>query len=178
LTLFLCFGEGGAYGGVRATWTFYQAQGSAGDVAVTRDYDVLVSLSARGTTQQAGIQVFRRAINYGNPCLLQFPPGLIISSVKGLQIFPNSVFQLENVSVGAAVEEQGAEFFRALDLNTCVMGPVVNVPQLPVEAASPGTFALAVTPAGAPEYAFVANEYGDPEGILFGLLRVWPVINV
>jgi hypothetical protein len=86
-----------------------------------------------------------------------------VQSVDGMQFFPGS----SQVSVGAAVEAHGAEFFRLASLNEpCGIDGVINVPQYPVMNCShcpdcpPGTFDVAVTPNGEPEYAFVANEYG------------------
>jgi hypothetical protein len=69
------------------------------------------------------------------------------------------------VSIVAAVERQGAEFFGLASLNEpCGMDGVIQVPQYPVmdncncPNSPPGTFDVAVTPDG--HYAFVANEYG------------------
>lgn len=169
-----CLGAGDAVAGVRAISTFYPVKGGGGDVAVTRDNDVIVSLTPQTKEEIAGIQVFRRGkTGYSNPCgdrIFQFPAPLIINQVFGLQIFPEALLQFRKVSIGAAVEANGAEFFRAVDLNTCVMDGDVNVQQFPIQdpatckSCSPGTFALAVTPAGAREFAFVANEYGTPGG--------------
>jgi hypothetical protein len=79
-----------------------------------------------------------------------------------MQFFPGS----PQVSVGAAVEAHGAEFFRLASLTApCGVDGVINVQQYPVipncnaqNLCPPGTFDIAVTPDG--EYAFVANEYG------------------
>jgi DNA-binding beta-propeller fold protein YncE len=79
-----------------------------------------------------------------------------------MQFFPGS----PQVSVGAAVEAHGAEFFRLASLTApCAVDGVINVQQYPVipncnpqNLCPPGTFDIAVTPDG--EYAFVANEYG------------------
>jgi hypothetical protein len=86
-----------------------------------------------------------------------------VQSVDGMQFFPGPL----QVSVGAAVEEQGAEFFRLASLSQpCGIDGIINVQQPPVipncchAHCPPGTFDLAVTPDGAPDYAFVANEYG------------------
>ena len=68
--------------------------------------------------------------------------------------------------MGAAIERQGAEFFRLASLTEpCGMDGVIQVPQYPIinctgcPNCAPGTFDVAVTPDG--HYAFVANEYGQ-----------------
>jgi DNA-binding beta-propeller fold protein YncE len=175
----LCFGAEPALAGLTAISAFYPAHGAAADVIVTRDNDVIVSVTPQNAGELAGLQVFRRGKNgYSNPCgnrILQFPPPLIVDQVYGLSIFPDAWLQLRKISIGAAVEADGVNFFRAVDLNTCVMDGFVNVQQLPIQdpstcqTCSPGTFALAVTPAGAPEFAFVANEYGIPASATPGL---------
>jgi hypothetical protein len=78
-----------------------------------------------------------------------------------MQFFPGS----PQVSVGAAIERQGAEFFRLSSLTEpCGMDGVIQVPQHPIlncndcPNCAPGTFDVAVTPDG--NFAFVANEYG------------------
>src|SRR5262249_52091151 len=98
-------------------------------------------------------------------------------------LFPSMPHSL-GVSVGAAVENQGAEFFYLAQLDTCTLDSVVNVqqPQPPnANPMAPGTFDVAVTPNGS--YAFVANEYGnapnapvDSTGTV-GIIktqRIWP----
>jgi len=113
-----------------------------------------------------GVQVFEKPC-FTNPCnsrqIINFPtlvPGQAVKSVYGMQLFPG----LPQVSVGAAVEAQGAEFFRLASLNQpCGIDGIINVRQYPVAPncsgqCPPGTFDLAVTPDG--QYAFVANEYG------------------
>jgi hypothetical protein len=141
--------------------------------------DVLVGLSSYASLP-AGIQIFRSSQGYGNPCsdqnIINFEALKIgIKQVEGLQIFPDRYRQvrLTKVSVGAAVEQLGAEFID-VDLSTCDINSAVNVAQPPVqppqdcdkpnENCAPGTFNLAVTSklAGLVEYAFVANEYGLP----------------
>jgi hypothetical protein len=126
----------------------------------------------RGTP--AGVQVFSTSDFTNNPCGGQeiinfpssnFPPSHRLEAaqhVDGMQFFPGS----PQVSVGAAVERQGAEFFRLVSLTEpCGMDGVIQVPQYPVinncncPNSPPGTFDVAVTPDG--HYAFVANEYGQ-----------------
>ena len=144
---------------------------------------LLVSVS--GAT---GVQVFRNS-DFTNPCggqqILNFPRprpgGQPVQTVDGMQFFPGS----PQVSVGAAVEAHGAEFFRLASLNQpCAIDGIVNVRQLPVISncpnapnCSPGTFDIAVTPDG--EYAFVANEYGVmPNGLNMGLGGTVGIIRV
>jgi hypothetical protein len=74
-----------------------------------------------------------------------------VEKIDGMQFFPGS----PQVSVGAAIERQGAEFFRLASLNEpCGMDGVINVPQYPIKNCSncpncaPGTFDVAVTPDG------------------------------
>jgi DNA-binding beta-propeller fold protein YncE len=121
------------------------------------------------TENLTGVQVFERPC-FTNPCngrqIINFPPPMIrreapVKSVYGMQFFPGS----PQVSIGAAVEARGAEFFRLSSLNEpCSIDGVRNVPEEPVVAncpgglCPPGTFDVAVTPDG--QYAFVANEYG------------------
>ncbi len=120
----------------------------------------------RGTP--AGVQAFSTADFTQNPCggqqIIEFPSSHRVKSaqhVDGIQFFPGS----PQVSVGAAVERQGGEFFRLASLNEpCGMDGVIQVRQHPVidncncPNSPPGTFDVAVTPDG--HYAFVANEYG------------------
>lgn len=141
----------------------------------------------RGTP--AGVQVFSTADFTQNPCggqqIVEFPSSHRVKSaqhVDGIQFFPGS----PQVSVAAAVERQGGEFFRLASLSEpCGMDGVVQVRQYPVidncncPNSPPGTFDVAVTPDG--HYAFVANEYGlmpsptpttEIEGGTVGVIRV------
>jgi hypothetical protein len=150
---------------------YYPTFGTPNDTLVTADDAyVLVSVS-----EPTGVQVFRNP-DFTNPCggqqILNFPlpipgstpppPGGPLQAVDGMQFFPGS----PQVSVGAAVEAHGAEFFRLASLTApCAVDGVINVQQYPVKPncnpqnlCPPGTFDIAVTPDG--EYAFVANEYG------------------
>ena len=150
---------------------YYPTFGAPNDTLVTEDDAyVLVSVS-----EPTGVQVFRNP-DFTNPCggqqILNFPlpipgstpppPGGPLQAVDGMQFFPGS----PQVSVGAAVEAHGAEFFRLASLTApCAVDGVINVQQYPVipncnpqNLCPPGTFDIAVTPDG--EYAFVANEYG------------------
>ena len=127
-------------------------------------------------SEPTGVQVFRNP-DFTNPCggqqILNFPlpipgstpppPGGPLQAVDGMQFFPGS----PQVSVGAAVEAHGAEFFRLASLTApCAVDGVINVQQIPGQTelqsqqnlCPPGTFDIAVTPDG--EYAFVANEMG------------------
>ncbi len=116
----------------------------------------------------AGVQVFSRLI-HENPCggeqIIDFPSSRRLKSaqkIDGIQFFPGSP------QIGvlcAAVERQGAEFFRLASLNEpCGMDGIIQVRQYPVinncncPDSPPGIFDMAVTPDG--HYAFVANEYG------------------
>jgi DNA-binding beta-propeller fold protein YncE len=141
--------------------------GHASDTAVTYRGDVLVSLSANGLPpfppdQQAGVQIFSPVIGgYMNPCgsqkIINFPAPPPVQSVFGMKVFPHQIpYQM---NVGAAVQDQGAEFFGLSDLYTCSIAGVVNVQQPQPPNASAGSFDLAFTPDGS--YAFVANEYGQ-----------------
>ena len=111
-----------------------------------------------------GVQVFR-ASDFSNPCggqqIINFPSRPAVQHIDGIQFFPGS----PQVSIGAAIERQGAEFFRVSSLGEpCGVDGPVRVPQHPVidncncPNSPPGTFDVAVTPDG--RYAFVANEYG------------------
>jgi hypothetical protein len=155
---------------VTANAQFYPTFGTPNDALITPDNGyVLVSVS--GVDQCtgegcAGVQVFTQS-DFTNPCggqqILNFPtppaPGGPVQQVDGMKFFPGQ----SHLSVGAAVEKQGAEFFRLASLNEpCAVDGVVNVQQPPVspnwDLCPPGTFNLAVTPDG--RHAFVANEYG------------------
>jgi hypothetical protein len=124
--------------------------------------------AATPTENFTGLQVFEKPC-YTNPCnsrqIINFPSPTIreepVKAVYGMQFFPGS----PQVSIGAAVEALGAEFFRLASLNEpCGMDNVRHVQEKPVVPncpgglCPPGSFDLAVTPDG--EYAFVANEYG------------------
>jgi hypothetical protein len=187
LALFLCAAGGVSYGrpagltplSMTVDAQFYPTFGTPNDALVTADDSyVLVSVSqvANPPFGATGVQVFKKP-DFTNPCgrqqIISFPqpiPGSTppplggpVQAVDGLKFFPGS----PQVSVGAAVEEQGAEFFRLASLNEpCGIDGVINVQQPPVipncpspqHLCPPGTFDLAVTPDG--QYAFVANEYG------------------
>jgi len=179
LALFLCAAGGLSYGDsarskpsiLTVETHYYPTFGTPNDTLVTADdAHVLVSVS-----NPTGVQVFRNP-GFTNPCggqqILNFPlpipgstpppPGGPLQAVDGMQFFPGS----PQVSVGAAVEAHGAEFFRLASLTApCAVDGVINVQQYPVNyncnpqhLCPPGTFDIAVTPDG--EYAFVANEYG------------------
>ena len=179
LALFLCAAGGLSYGDsarskpsiLTVETHYYPTFGTPNDTLVTADdAHVLVSVS-----NPTGVQVFRNP-DFTNPCggqqILNFPlpipgstpppPGGPLQAVDGMQFFPGS----PQVSVGAAVEAHGAEFFRLASLTApCAVDGVINVQQYPVNyncnpqhLCPPGTFDIAVTPDG--EYAFVANEYG------------------
>ena len=132
-----------------------------------------------------GIQVFSTS-DFSNPCggqqiinFLSRPP---VQHIDGIQFVPGP----PQLSVGAAIERQGAEFFRLASLNEpCGMDGFIRVPQHPVidncncPNSPPGTFDVAVTPDG--HYAFVANEYGlmpsptptdEIEGGTVGVIKV------
>jgi hypothetical protein len=178
LALFLCAAGGLSYGDsarskpsiLTVETHYYPTFGTPNDALVTADNAyVLVSVS-----EATGVQVFNNS-DFTNPCggqqILNFPlpipgstpppPGGPLQAVDGMQFFPGS----PQVSVGAAVEAHGAEFFRLASLTApCAVDGVINVQQFPVipncgaSHCPPGTFDIAVTPDG--EYAFVANEYG------------------
>ena len=179
LALFLCAAGGLSYGDsarskpsiLTVETHYYPTFGTPNDTLVTAD-NAYVLVSVSGAT---GVQVFRNS-DFTNPCggqqILNFPlpipgstpppPGGPLQTVDGMQFFPGS----PQVSVGAAVEAHGAEFFRLASLTApCAMDGVINVQQYPVKPncnphnlVHPGPFDIAVTPDG--EYAFVANEYG------------------
>jgi hypothetical protein len=180
ITLFLWGAGGISYGNsarsmppkLMANAQFYPTFGTPNDALITPDNAyVLVSVSG----PSAGVQVFKQS-DFTNPCggqqILNFPlpipgstpppPGGPVQAVDGMKFFPGQ----SHLSVGAAVEAQGAEFFRLASLNEpCAVDGVVNVQQPPVipncnpqNLCPPGTFNLAVTPDG--HHAFVANEYG------------------
>ena len=83
-----------------------------------------------------GIQVFSRADLMMNPCggqqIINFPSSHRLKPVQhidSIQFFPGS----PQVSVGAAIERQGAEFFRLASLDEpCGVDGVIQVPQYPV----------------------------------------------
>jgi hypothetical protein len=120
-----------------------------------------------------GVQVFSTS-NFSNPCggeqIINFPSSNFppshrlepVQHVDGMQFFPGS----PQVSIGAAIEAQGAEFCRLASLTApCGADGAIQIPQYPVMKnccscpdCAPGTFDVAVTPHG--HYAFVANEYG------------------
>jgi hypothetical protein len=182
LALFLCAAGRVSYGDsarlmspkVTAEYQFHPTFGMPNDTLVAGDY-VLVSVSDVDLCNDegcAGVQVFKKP-DFTNPCggqqIINFPlpfpgstpppPGGPIQAVDGMKFFQSP----PQVSVGAAVEQQGAEFFRLASLSKpCAVDGVVNVQQPPVSPncslCPPGSFDLAVTPDG--QYAFVANEYG------------------
>ncbi len=187
LAIFLCVAGVVSYGDsarstplkVTATPQFYPTFGTPNDALVTDDNAyVLVSVTGATTpcpgrptpsptTFTTGVQVFSTSDFTNNPCggqqIINFPSSHRppVEKIDGMQFFPGS----PQVSVGAAIERQGAEFFRLASLNEpCGMDGVINVPQHPIKNCSncpncaPGTFDVAVTPDG--HYAFVANEYG------------------
>jgi hypothetical protein len=160
---------------------FYPTFGTPNDALVTDD-DAYVLVSVTGattpcpgnpspspTTFTTGVQVFSKP-GFTNPCggqqIINFPSshGLpAVEKIDGMQFFSGS----PQMSVGAAIERQGAEFFHLASLTEpCGMDGVIHVPQHPImncancPNCAPGTFDVAVTPDGAPEHAFVANEYG------------------
>ena len=187
LTIFLWGAGGISYGDsarstplkVTANAQFYPTFGTPNSALVTDDGAyVLVSVtgattpcprkpSPPPTTFTTGVQVFSTS-DFGNPCggqqIINFPSSRRLAPaqhIDGIQFFPGS----PQVSVGAAIERQGAGFFRLASLNEpCAMDGVIQVPQYPVKNCdncpncAPGTFDVAVTPDG--HYAFVANEYG------------------
>ena len=189
LALFLCAAGGVSYGDsarsmplkVTANPQFYPTFGTPNDALVTDDgANVLVSVtgattpcprkpSPSPTTFTTGVQVFSTSDFTNNPCggqqIINLPSSHRLKPVQhidGMQFFPGS----PQVSVGAAIERQGAEFFRLASLNEpCGVDGVIQVPQYPIIDCSgcpncaPGTFDVAVTPDG--HYAFVANEYGQ-----------------
>jgi len=187
LAIFLCVAGVVSYGHpagstplkVTANWQFYPTFGTPNDALVTDDNAyVLVSVTgattpcpgkptSSPTTFTTGVQVFSTSNFTNNPCggqqIINFPSSHRppVEKIDGMQFFPGS----PQVSVGAAIERQGAEFFRLASLNEpCGMDGVIHVPQYPIKNCSncpncpPGTFDVAVTPDG--HYAFVANEYG------------------
>ena len=188
LALFLCAAGGISYGDlarstplqVTASAQFYPTFGTPNDALVTSDgANVLVSVTGETTpcpgkpsppptTFTTGVQVFSTSDFNVNPCggqqIINFPSSHRLKPVQhvdGMQFFPGS----PQVSVGAAIERQGAEFFRLTSLTEpCGMDGVIQVPQYPImncdncPDCAPGTFDVAVTPDG--HYAFVANEYG------------------
>jgi hypothetical protein len=188
LAIFLCVAGVVSYGHpagstplkVTANWQFYPTFGTPNDALVTDDNAyVLVSVTGATTpcpgkptpsptTFTTGVQVFSTSNFTNNPCggqqIINFPSSHRppVEKIDGMQFFLGS----PQVSVGAAIERQGAEFFRLASLNEpCGMDGVIHVPQYPIKNCSncpncaPGTFDVAVTPDG--HYAFVANEYGQ-----------------
>jgi hypothetical protein len=164
--LFLFCGNGVSFGGVKAISNYYPAKGAVGDVAVTNDGHVIATLSQKKKDEVAGIQIYSPS-DYTVSCNNTLKPPSVrtegIVSVLGIALLPDRPHQLSKVSVGVAVEEKGVEFFRIVDLNTCVVDGATNAPQpqppnAPTDA--PGTFSVAVTPFQWPEFGFAANEYG------------------
>jgi hypothetical protein len=189
LTLFLWGAGGISYGdsarstphSVTASPWFYPTFGTPNDALVTDDgANVLVSVTGETTpcpgkpsppptTFTTGVQVFSTSDFSVNPCggqqIINFPSShrlKPVGHIDGMQFFPGS----PQVSVGAAIEREGAEFFRLASLNEpCGADGVVQVPQYPIyncdncPNCAPGTFDVAVTPDG--HYAFLANEYGQ-----------------
>lgn len=164
---------------VTANAIFHDTFGTPNSALVTDD-DAYVIVSVTGATTPCpgkpspsptsfttGVQVFSTA-DFSNPCggqqIINFPSSHRLKAVQhidGIQFFPGS----PQVSIGAAIERRGAEFFRLASLNEpCGMDGVIQVPQHPIMNCDncpncpPGTFDVAVTPDG--HYAFVANEYG------------------
>jgi hypothetical protein len=188
LTLFVWGAGGISYGDstrstplmVTAQAQFYPTFGTPNDALVTDDgASVLVSVTGETTpcpgkptppptTFTSGVQVFDTSDFHHNPCggqqIITLPSSYRLPPVQhidGMEFFPGSL----QVSIGAAIERQGAEFFRVASLTEpCGMDGVVLVPQYPIMNCDdcpncpPGTFDVAITPGG--HYAFVANEYG------------------
>lgn len=187
-----------AAAGITVDTHSYPTFGHPSMALVTADDNyVLVSLACDAPagsqdcgSLEAGVQVFQRS-DFSNPCgaqnIIEFPA---VTSVDGMQFLPAP----QGASVGAAVEQQGAEFFNQSDLTTCVIDGkrnLINVPQRPVQSPAtcakqdgqcyPGSFDIAVTPNGSPGYAFVANEYGikhrSPK-LNFGLAGTVGVVRI
>ena len=191
LTVFLWGAGGISYGDsarstplkMTASAQFYPTFGTPNDALVTDDgVNVLVSVTGETTpcpgkpsppptTFTTGVQVFSTSDFNVNPCggqqIISFPSSHrhpAVQHIDGMQFFPG----LPQVSVGAAIERQGGEFFRLASLNEpCGVDGVgiIQVPQYPIlncagcPNCAPGTFDVAVTPDG--HYAFLANEYGQ-----------------
>jgi hypothetical protein len=207
----LCYaGEVSAGPSVTIDTTFHSTFGHPSMALVTADDNyVLVSLACDvaknqlecapatppAPPNQAGVQVFDSDFN--NPCggqnIIGFPPpaGQAVTSVDGMQFLSAP----QGVSVGAAVEQQGAEFFNLSDVETCAIDGarnIINVQQRPVQPPMsctaqgglcyPGSFDIALTPNGSPGYAFVANEYGlkrlPPPKVNFGLGGTVGIIRI
>jgi hypothetical protein len=173
---------------VTVATNFYPTLGHPFKALVTaNDRYVLVSLGCDVPSGalachslQAGVQVLERP-DFTNPCgeqnIIQFDSR--VTNVDGMSFFPPSPLGL---SVGAAVELQGAEFFnlRGGGIPCHLFGKdnPFNVQQPPIERkkSAPGSIDLAVTPNA--EYAFVANEYQtapgnqDPLGGTIGVISV------
>jgi hypothetical protein len=183
LALCLFFAAAISYGGapcsdppsVTVETSYYDTLGTPANALVTEEGHILVSVSegtipngscpnAPPNSGVAGIQVFNTDLTPA--CLINLPRppgGRPIVSVFGMKPFPRRPQQTaETPSIGAAIEVDGAEFFRLTDFNTCAKDGIVTVPQYRHKNA-PGTFDLAVTPDG--EFAFVANEYGLVPGV-------------
>jgi len=130
---------------VTAQAQFYPTFGTPNDALVTDDgARVLVSVTGETTpcpgkpspppsTFTTGVQVFDTSDFHHNPCggqqILKYPSWLRLPAVQhidGMQFFPGS----PQISVGAAIERQGAEFFRVASLTEpCGMDGVVQIPQ-------------------------------------------------
>ncbi len=170
LTLFLWGAGGISYGDsarsaplkVTANAQFYPTFGTPNDALVTDDgANVLVSVTGETTpcpgkpsppptTFTTGVQVFSTSDFSVNPCggqqIINFPSShrlKPVGHVDGMQFFPGS----PQVSVGAAIEREGAEFFRLASLSEpCGADGVVQVPQYPIlncggcPNCAPGTF--------------------------------------
>jgi hypothetical protein len=193
LALCLCYAGAVSYRGspcsnppsVTVDTSYYDTLGQPANALITDEGYVLVSVSG-GTVPNsgcpnappnggvAGVEVFNADLTPA--CLIPasaFPVALPsprpVVSVFGMKSFPRRPQQTrETPSIGAAVEAQGAEFFRLTDFNACTIDGIVNVQQPPqvlsgCKTCAPGTFDLAVTPDG--QYAFVANEYGLVPGV-------------
>jgi hypothetical protein len=156
LALFLCYAGGvSADPSLTVEVHHHRTFGKPQEALVTADDRyVLVSVSCTPPTgqqkcdpnmSQAGIQVFQRP-DYTNPCfndtIINIPEplgGQPSISVQGIQFVPDRPRQTKTMqpSVGAAVEQNGTEFFRLFDLNTCEIDGIQNVPQPPVEPPPP-----------------------------------------
>jgi hypothetical protein len=163
LTLCLFFAGAVSYGGspcsdppsVPVETSYYDTLGTPANALVTGEGHILVSVSggtipnggcpnAPPNSGVTGVQVFNTDLTPA--CLINLPRppgGRPIASVFGMKSFPRRPRQTaETASIGAAVEAEGAEFFRLSDFNTCAKDGIVNVQQYRHRKA-PGTFDLA-----------------------------------
>ena len=161
---------------VSAESTYLLTAGHPADTIILENGNLIVSTSSQAINAStiapvpvAGLQLFKyNNGSYSKPC---GPNGVIapvthVTSVFGLAPYPSAP-----LSIGAAIENFGAQFSTILDFDTCQQSVITHVPQRttynePTTGTPklPGSFDIVFSKDGT--HAFVANEYGATDADL------------